>query len=79
MLRAYSLALKQRLKENRRWPIGLFLNSIINKTKKNPVKARRDQLHWTSQVATVFTKFTLKESTFINITILYIDNKGQYI
>ena len=37
MLRAYSLALKQGLKATRRWPIGLFLSSIINKTKKNPV------------------------------------------
>ena len=37
MLRAYSLALKQRLKATRRWPIGLFLSSIMNKTKKNQV------------------------------------------
>ena len=36
-LRAYSLPLKQRLKATRRWPIGLFLSSMINKTKKNPV------------------------------------------
>ena len=37
MLRAYSLALKQRFKATRRWPIGLFLSYIINKTKQNPV------------------------------------------
>ena len=27
----------------------------------------------------MFTKFTLKESTFINITILYIDQRSKYL